>query len=222
MVKKDPLSFRSCLALAQKIHGRRCAGLAVGTSMAIAGLTAVGIEDPKGKDRSKIMVFVEIDRCVSDAITAVTGCTPGTRTLRIVDYGKVAATFLNLETGKAVRVSVKSHTTKRQQGSDGESHFVPSDSKPFMGLSDRQLFHFENVDIILAPEDVPGRPPWAAVCDRCGEIVMDMRIATRNGRRLCKTCAEGVGYYRRRSQRRAASPACVTVRFEEDGKRARA
>jgi formylmethanofuran dehydrogenase subunit E len=179
--------------------------------MAIAGLTAIGIEDPKGKDRSKVMVFVETDRCVSDAVTAVTGCTPGTRTLKIIDYGKIAATFLNLETGEAVRVSVRSYTENKREARDGECRFVPSDTKPFMGLSDKQLFHFENVDIVLPPEDVPGTPPWATVCERCGAIVMDMRFTDKNGRRLCRPCAEGVAYYSKKSQRRTASSPSIRM-----------
>ena len=34
---------------------------------------------------------------------AVTGASLGKRTLKFLDYGKLAATFLNVETGKAVR-----------------------------------------------------------------------------------------------------------------------
>ena len=75
--------------------------------MAVLGLKAIGIDDPKGADRKNLIVYVETDRCASDAILAVTGCHPGKRTMKILDHGKMAATFINLKTGKAVRVFAK-------------------------------------------------------------------------------------------------------------------
>lgn len=82
--------------------------------MAIAGLKAIGIRDPKAKDRKKLLVFVEIDRCATDAIMAITGCWPGKRTMKIVDYRKMAATLVNVHTGKAVRLAVKEKKGKRK------------------------------------------------------------------------------------------------------------
>jgi formylmethanofuran dehydrogenase subunit E len=167
--------------------------LAVGTKMAIAGLRGIGVRDPKGKDHLKIMVFVEIDRCVSDAITAVTGCRPGRRTMRIVDYGKIAATFLNLETGKALRLSLRDCFQDEAPAGWAESRI-----EPFMGLSDRDIFHIEEVAVMVPPEDTPGRLVWAAMCEKCGEIVMDMRGVRRDGSVLCKPCALGMSYYTKR------------------------
>jgi len=184
-------AFDTSLALAKRIHGNACARLAVGTRLAIAGLKAIGIKDPKGKDQGSIMVFVEIDRCVSDAVMAVTGCRPGKRTMRIVDYGKVAATFFNLRTGRAVRVSIKDRSHDEPVAISPEA----SRLKPFMGLSDMQLFDMREVSVVLPPEDMPGRLLGVAVCERCGEIIMDMRDVHRAGRKLCKPCAEGTSYY---------------------------
>ncbi len=198
-MKRNLLEFHSCLDAARRMHGASCARLAIGTRMAMAGLKAIGVEDPKGEDRSKVLVFVEIDRCVSDAIMAVTGCRPGTRTMRILDYGKVAATFLNLAEGKAVRVSVGNWESKGRHSRDTKS--VPpasppaSRSEPFMSLSDRELFRMEDVDVILRPEDMPGDMVWQTRCQRCGETVMDMKSVNRDGSILCKPCAEGTAYY---------------------------
>ena len=190
------LDFGTCLDLAKRIHGNSCARLAVGTRMAIAGLKAIGIEDPRGRDSSNIMAFVEIDRCVSDAVMAVTGCRPGKRTLRIVDYGKVAATFLNLETGKAMRLSVKGGTGEDSWGAPSRVCRSDMRIKPYMGLPDRQLFHMEEVCVTLRPQDMPGNLLWVALCEQCGEFVMDMRDVHKNGRALCRPCAKGASYYR--------------------------
>jgi formylmethanofuran dehydrogenase subunit E len=106
-MSKDDLDFKKCLENAKAFHGDLCAGITIGTRMSILGLKTIGIDDPKGKNRKGIIVFVETDRCVTDAILVTTGCHPGKRTMKILDYGKMAATFVNLKTGKAVRVNVK-------------------------------------------------------------------------------------------------------------------
>src|SRR5678816_2280536 len=88
----------------ERLHGHMCAGQLLGTRMALLGCKMIGIDDPRGADRKKLIVWVEIDRCMTDAISAVTGVRLGKRTLKYVDYGKVAATFLNTETKRAVRI----------------------------------------------------------------------------------------------------------------------
>ncbi|MCI5218970.1 MAG: formylmethanofuran dehydrogenase, partial [Candidatus Electrothrix sp. LOE2] len=98
-------SFDELLAVSTKIHGHICAGQVIGVRMSILGLERIGIDDPKGADRKKLYVLVEIDRCATDAIKSVTGCSLGKRSMRWMDFGIMAATFVNLETGKAVRVT---------------------------------------------------------------------------------------------------------------------
>src|SRR6266852_489345 len=92
------------LERAEQSHGHMCAGQVLGVRMAMLGCRAVGVEDPLGADRKNLIVFVEIDRCAADAVNSVTGCRLGKRTLKFFDYGKLAATFLNVKTDEAVRV----------------------------------------------------------------------------------------------------------------------
>src|ERR671921_1837806 len=87
-----------------RLHGHMCAGQLLGARMAVLGCRLVGVKDPKGADRKRLIVWVEIDRCMADAVGAVTGVRLGKRSLKYLDYGKVAATFLNTDTGEAVRV----------------------------------------------------------------------------------------------------------------------
>src|ERR1700685_117649 len=93
-------------------HGHLCAGQVLGVRLAMLGCGRLEIEDPRGKDRKRLVTFVEIDRCATDAIGVVTGCRLGKRALKFRDWGKMAATFIDLETGKAVRVAAKESSKK--------------------------------------------------------------------------------------------------------------
>jgi len=172
-IKKENLDLDKCLAEAKEFHGDACGGIQMGTRMAIRGMRAIGIYDPKGKDSKDLMVFVEIDRCAADAILAVTGCHPGKRTMKILDHGKMAATFINLKTNKAVRVSAKN-----RQG-DALKTLEMIEREPmaddFAALTDDQLFTVTEVNVILKPQDMPGRPIKSVPCASCGERVLDMK-----------------------------------------------
>src|SRR3990172_11708339 len=91
--------FDLLLQQSVRTHGHLCPGQVLGVRMSLLGLREIGIDDPKGKDRKTIIVFVEMDRCATDAVQSITGCSLGHRTMKFMDYGKMAATFLNLKTG---------------------------------------------------------------------------------------------------------------------------
>ena len=172
---------------AGKFHGDICAGIEIGTRMTMSGLKRIGITDPKGADRKKLMVFVEVDRCSTDAIMALTGCKPGKRTMKIRDYGKMAATFINLESGKAARVVIKT-----KKGGNGDSAKMPD----FAGADEEELFSITDVEVPLQPEDMPGKPLRRVPCACCGESVMDGREIEHQGETLCRPCFEKTDYYR--------------------------
>src|SRR5438874_6512987 len=98
-------SFDDYLRDAEQAHGHLCAGQVLGVRMAMLGLQELGIEDPQGADRKRLVTFVEIDRCATDAVAVVTGCRLGKRALKFRDWGKMAATFVDLVSGRAVRVA---------------------------------------------------------------------------------------------------------------------
>lgn len=179
-------NYENLLSEAGAFHGDICAGIQIGTRMTMCGLRNLGIKDPKGADRKNIMVFVEIDRCATDAIMALTGCRPGKRTMKVRDYGKMAATFINLESGKAVRVA----TAIDRKGPDG--HDLPD----FTQVRDEAIFNIKFVEVALKPEDMPGKPLRRRECARCGESIMDGREVEAAGETLCKPCFEQGTYYR--------------------------
>ncbi len=97
--------FETLLRNSAEEHGHLCPGQAVGVRMAILGCRLIGLDNPSSHDQiKKLIVYVEMDRCTSDAIAYVTGVKLGRRSLKFMDYGIMAATFINLETYKAFRV----------------------------------------------------------------------------------------------------------------------
>jgi len=179
-------TYKRLLEEAGQFHGDICRGIELGTRMTMAGLREIGITDPKGKDRKKLIIFVEIDRCATDAIMALTGCRPGKRSMKVLDYGKMAATFINIETGRAVRVGLKPKNKDMQEEVSLET------------LEEKDLLSVTEVEVDLRPEDLPGRPVRTCSCARCGETILDAREIEADGETLCRTCFEGKAYYRPR------------------------
>lgn len=195
--------FQRLLDAAVAFHGHLCGGQIIGVRMAMAGLREIGITDPQGEERRDLLVFVEIDRCAADAILSVTGCRPGRRTLKILDYGKMAATFVNLKTGKAVRVSTT--TASRQKAEQLSAELVPTYGgkdaycEALLRLGEEELLKMQEVFVALKPEDLPGTPLRVVACDECGETVLDMREVNRDGKTLCQPCAQQRSYYQLRT-----------------------
>jgi len=189
-------SFEKLLEVSTAIHGHICAGQVIGVRMAMCGLERIGIDDPKGKDRKKTYVLVEIDRCATDAIQSVTGCSLGKRSMRWIDHGVMAATFVNLETGKAVRV------TAREESRELSKQYCPENLDKYKRQLEAyrimpvdELFSFEDVEVDLNECDMPGRPVRRVQCEQCGDWVQDCREVNHNGKIMCRGCA-GNRYYK--------------------------
>lgn len=191
--------FQTLLAEAVAFHGHLCGGQIIGVKMAMAGLREVGISDPKGADRKDLIVLVEIDRCATDAIITATGCRVGRRSLKVLDYGKMAATFVNMKTGKAVRINATAESRRRAEELEEKLIGTPGVENAFcealLRMSEEELFRVREVSVHLKPQDLPGEPLDVVICEECGETVLDMREVEKGGRLLCRTCADGAAYY---------------------------
>jgi formylmethanofuran dehydrogenase subunit E len=176
------------------MHGHLCPGQVLGVRMSMLGLGKIGISDPKGRDRKNLIVFVEMDRCATDAVQSVTGCSLGRRTLKFLDYGKMAATFVNLATTDAWRVFARDEARAL-----AKSHFPDEENKylaqveAYKIMTDDELFTTMPVRVHLRSEDMPGKPMRRVTCESCNEQVQDGREVCQEGRTLCRPCAEG-GY----------------------------
>jgi len=188
-------SLDELLEAAAQAHGHLCAGQVLGVRMAMLGLEKLGIDDPRGKDRKRLVTFVEIDRCATDAVAVVTGCRLGKRALKFRDWGKVAATFVDLETGKAVRIAAKesSKTLARHMHPEIESK-NQQQMLAYREMSESDLFDVQWVKVEVAPEELPGYKGERIVCEQCGEGINFKKQVLRDGRTLCRSCA-GERYY---------------------------
>jgi formylmethanofuran dehydrogenase subunit E len=175
-----------------------CAGQLLGARMALLGCRLIGIDEPRGKDRKNLIVWVEIDRCMADAVSAVTGVRLGKRSLKYVDYGKVAATFLNTVTKAAVRlVALES---SRVLANERYPEIEDKRQRQFLAYSEAteaELFKIEGVSVDLRETDMPGSPRSRAICCNCEEGINDGReVSLTDGRVLCRAC-QGGAYYAR-------------------------
>ncbi|SHI85865.1 FmdE family protein [Parasporobacterium paucivorans] len=176
-------SFRSDLENAIEFHGHLCGGIIMGVRMARAAMDYLGIDEPE-KNRDFI-VYVENDRCISDAIQSVTGCSLGKRRLKWLDYGKMAASFIDMDTKKGIRLAV--NADRNPEPSD--------DLEAFWGeFEDEELFKMEPVSMDLKMEDMPGKPSRSVNCEICHEKIMDGRDVAKDGKIVCKSCANGKYY----------------------------
>jgi formylmethanofuran dehydrogenase subunit E len=195
-------SFDEYVALAEQAHGHLCAGQILGVRLALYGLRLLGLDDPAGKDRKRLIVFVEIDRCATDAIAVVTGCRIGKRALKFRDFGKMAATFCDLERDRAVRVVALESARERARQNYPE---VADDRRrqmlAYRSLADEELFSHQWVRARIEECDRPGFQAPKAVCQVCGEPVSFHREVVREGRTVCRFCA-GERYYEPLTPRR--------------------
>lgn len=182
-------------SLAAEAHGHLCAGQILGLRMALYGVRLLGIEDPAGADRKRLVTFVEIDRCATDAIPIVTGCRLGKRALKFRDFGKVAATFCDLRDGRAVRLvardSAKQRAAELHPEIEGRNR---QQMAAYREMADEDLFAAQWVRVEIGPEDLPGYKAPAVTCSRCGESIVFRREKIIDDTPVCRACA-GERYY---------------------------
>ncbi len=188
--------FEALLATSAAAHGHLCPGQVVGVRMAILGCRLIGLDDPTSDDQiKKLIVYVEMDRCAGDAVAHVTVAKLGSRSLKFVDYGIMAATFVNLETEKAFRVN------STEEARDLACQYAPEISEKYKQqleaykrMPDSVLFRVQQVEVVFSEFDLPGPTRRKVSCSRCGQIVRDHREVVVNGANLCRPCAHGAYY----------------------------
>lgn len=175
------------LKIAGDFHGEICGGIAIGTKLAMYGMELMGME--LNKRHKNLIVFLEIDRCMADAVQAVTRCTMGKRSLKQMYYGKFAATFYNMDTGEAIRI-VDADANKQGKAKETKEEM----RKRFRETPAEELFTVQKVKVNLPEPQKPGAMHSSVWCSVCGEKVGDERHVVRGGKPVCKSCAEG-SYY---------------------------
>ena len=162
--------------------------------MALAGCRHVGVSDPK--NARNLIAYVEIDRCATDAIQSVTGCKLGKRTLKYLDYGKMAASFLNTTTDHAVRILAREDARERAWA------YAPSGAtkkeaqlEAYKKMPEKELFVISPICLEVPEQDLPGHPLNRVTCDGCAEGINDGREVRQGKYTLCRSCANGAYYH---------------------------
>jgi formylmethanofuran dehydrogenase subunit E len=190
------LRFDELLREAEIAHGHLCAGQILGVRMAMLGLARLGIEDPRGADRKRVVTFVEIDRCATDAIAVVTGCRLGKRALKFRDWGKMAATFVDLANGRAVRVAALESSKDRAKELYPEIlEKNKQQMHAYREMADEELFSEQWVTVPIEAREMPGYKSGRITCSVCGEGINYDRQVLSNGAILCQGCASPESRY---------------------------
>ncbi len=191
-------TFEELLAGSVAAHGHLCPGQIVGVRMAMLGLRLLDFETPPTYPQLKqLIVFVEMDRCTGDAVAFVTNAKLGRRSLKFVDYGIMAATFINLKTDAAFRViSTEESRELAALYAPGEPDRRQQQSMAYKVMPDSVMFRVQEVKVDLTPFDLPGPTRHKATCVKCGQVVRDGREVIWEGQPYCRPCAQG-GYFRR-------------------------
>lgn len=190
-------SLDELLDAAEQAHGHLCAGQILGVRMAMLGCARLGIEEPRGRDRKRLVTFVEIDRCATDAIAVVTGCRLGKRALKFRDWGKMAATFVDLQDGRAVRIAATETSKQRARELYPEiENKNQQQMRAYREMPEAELFAEEWVRVPLEAKEFPGYKGARTTCVACGEGIAYERWVEREGEVLCHGCADpGARYY---------------------------
>ncbi len=184
------------LRQAEIAHGHLCAGQVLGVRMALRGCTLLGITDPRGTERKRLVTFVEIDRCATDAIAVVTGCRLGKRALKFRDWGKMAATFIDLSTGRAIRIAAKESSKEAARALHPEiENKNQQQMLAYRELPDEILFAEAWVYVPLNAREFPGYKSGRIACAVCGEGINFDRYVLRDGQTLCHGCADPAARY---------------------------
>ncbi|WAC07207.1 MAG: formylmethanofuran dehydrogenase subunit E family protein [Thermodesulfobacteriota bacterium] len=189
--------IKSLYKKAGEFHGSVCAGIILGVRMACLACRMHGINDPNSpENRKQLMTWVEIDRCATDGIQSVTGCSPGRRTLKVMNYGIMAATFLNLFSQKAFRISV--HPDSRNKAKALFPELTDSNHiyiEAYKQMTDDDLFVVEEVRVEVPEREMPGPPPKRTACSICREEIHMGCEIIKEDKTLCRRCADMPLYY---------------------------
>ncbi len=194
-IQVQPISqkLQEALDLASARHKHLCPRQVLGARCAIAAAAVLDLEVPRADKR--MIVIAETDGCFVDGVEAVTGVSVGGRTLRVEDYGKIAATFVDVKTERALRVAPRLDVRVRARD------YAPEQTRRYFAMlhgyqrmPDELLLSFEWVKLSKPVAAIVSRASARAICEKCGEEIINEREVERDDEKLCRSCAGG-GYY---------------------------
>jgi formylmethanofuran dehydrogenase subunit E len=192
------------------LHDRLCPRQVLGARIGLYGGALLGLTLPQGLADKRLLVFVETDGCFADGVWAATGCTVGHRTLRVVDHGKAAATFVDTASGEAVRVWPDPSARERARAyAPAAADAWHAQRDGYAAIPAVELLLARPVQLAESLAAILSRPGARVVCVACGEEVMNEREVLVDGRPHCRDCAHQP-YLRSYLLSRYASSSTVT------------
>jgi formylmethanofuran dehydrogenase subunit E len=187
------MNIQSLLDKSVREHSHLCPRQILGVRLGLAGMKSLCFGSPP--EKKQLLIITETDGCFVDGLSAATNCTVGHRTLRVEDYGKVAAVFVDVTTGRTVRVSPVLDIRERAYAfaSDEPDHYV-AQLQAYQTMPDKEMFSSTEVQLVASIASILSRPGMRVTCSACGEEIMNEREVHQNGKPLCHACAHG-GYY---------------------------
>ena len=175
-------------------HSHLCPRQILGVRLGLLGMHSLGFCEPPAKKR--MLVITETDGCFADGLSAATGCTVGHRTLRVEDYGKTAAVFVDTVTGQSLRVAPALAIRQKAYGfaPDEPRHYF-AQMRAYQIMPDDEMFTLQKVALNRSVGEIVSRPGVRVNCDACGEEIMNEREIKGNGLTLCRACGQGSYYH---------------------------
>jgi len=182
-------------------HHHLCPRQVLGIRMGLYGLRTIGLVDAQYEprfrnERKHLLTVVEIDGCGADGLAVATGCYVGRRSLRVVDFGKMAATLVHTKSGAAVRIVPRldsrklAHTYAPNARSRWHAYLAA-----YQIIPDDLLMVAQEVTLTQSIAEILSKPSACVNCEHCGEEILNEREIRQNEHLLCRSCA-GAAYYR--------------------------
>jgi formylmethanofuran dehydrogenase subunit E len=183
------MNLAEILEISMQDHDHLCPRQILGARIGMAGMKAFNFTEPPQK--KELLIISETDGCFVDGVIAATGCTVGHRTLRVEDYGKVAVTFVDVKSGKAIRVAPTQNIREQAilYASEEPRHYF-AQMQAYQIMADNLMFTFTEVKLTTSIQEIVSHPGMRVNCDMCGEEIMNEREIKQHGYILCRACAK--------------------------------
>ena len=192
------LTLSELLERSAALHNHLCPRQVLGVRMGMLAAEVLKLDLPQSNKR--LFTFLETDGCFADGIAVATGCTLGHRTIRLMDFGKVAATFVDTQTNQAIRVWA--HPESRRYAIEAEpeacNHWH-AQLEAYQTLLPNKLLCWQPVQLTLSMGAIISHPGIRVNCACCGEEILNEREKIVDGVPVCRACL-GEAYYHRAGQ----------------------
>ncbi len=182
-------------ASAARHHNHLCPRQVLGVRMGLYAAERFDLDLPQNDKR--LFAFVETDGCLIDGIAVATryACWVGNRTMRVMDYGKTAATFVDTYTDRAIRITPlrESRMRARDYAPDAPDRWH-AQLAAYQVMPTEELLLAQEVTLNVSLAAIVSRHGRRVVCERCGEDIMNEREVRVDSQTLCRACALG-SYY---------------------------